>query len=96
MTRWYKVSGWRDDIEPVEVVKETAKKIAIKSLWFGEEQVSYRDKVSKSERFFPAWLDARQYVIQRAYGKLNMAEAAVSHALQRQVKAGMIPVEEPA
>lgn len=92
--RWWRVMRYRDTPEPVEAVKVTEKTLTLKGT-NGWRDIRV-DKVSQSERYFKAWADAREHILQRAHDELNRAEERVQQALNAQVKAGMLPVEEPA
>lgn len=86
---WFKTGGWRELIEPVCVVKVTAKTVTVREKRFtiGAESDKYddmrRDKHGLYERFFPTWEEAHAYLLERTESKLKNARNTIEESSKK-------------
>lgn len=86
---WFRTGGWREPIEPVCVIKETAKTVTVRSERFmiGSDDKIYdddrRDKRSRVDSFFPTWEEAYAHVLDRAEAELEWARKRFQGAAEK-------------
>lgn len=81
---WFKTGGWKEKIQPVEVVKTTEKFVTIREerFSFGPKKFDERRcaKEGSYDRYFPTWEEAHAYLLNKAEAKLVSARRSLELA----------------
>lgn len=86
---WYRTGGWKQIIEPVEVVKVTEKSVTVvEQRWtldggVGEPAKVRHPKRSASYNFFQTWEEAHAYLLDKAEREVNGARLRLNDATGR-------------
>lgn len=81
MSTWYKISTYLETIEPVEVERETKKKIFIVYKdWHDKPYTCVRVKISGNDRFFSTWIEAYDELRIRVELGVQYATSALEQA----------------
>lgn len=75
-TTWYRI-GWNDDIEPVEVVKETDSYLILAELKYNGKN----RRVEKGDDWHPTREAAIDFIIRQSEERVRSAQAALDEAL---------------
>lgn len=81
METWYLTGRYVDNIiEPVSVVKSTAKTVTVKDRWCGHETESRSAIRSDYYQYFRTWDEAHAHALASAEMKVNQARTALERA----------------
>lgn len=81
MSTWYKTQKYNAKIEPVEVLRESAKQIVTAETdWRGKPYQARRNKTGGYDNFFPSWTEAHVYLLDRATRQLDYARVELQQA----------------
>jgi hypothetical protein len=84
MTTWYEVNSWSIDIKSVEVVKETAHTLTVRSTAYLKNKMitTVCKKVSSNYLYFPTWAQARDHLLSRTESKIKTARARLDQEVR--------------
>lgn len=76
----YKTEAWNSKIEPVTVVKETAKQLVVEYDCYGKTHQRRAAKESAYDNYFDTWEEAHEHLIDRAAKRVESLRSQLQTA----------------
>lgn len=81
MTTWWKTGSYRQTIEPVEVIRETAQMVVLSTTDYRGRAIERKQaKDGSYENFFATWEAAQAHLLKKAEGAVANARRALEIA----------------
>lgn len=77
---WYRLSSWRVEIEPVEVLRETEQFVVLREKTFSGVR---ERRVSKGDNYFPSFAQAKEKAVERERKAIERLEVSLVNGRKR-------------